>query len=328
MRKYGYARTLVALLALTGVGGPAVAQNDNAERLNFYIARLKTATIAEMKLNAIRSIKKMGEDGKPGSRALCQAMLDRSAAIETAAADALSAVNKPLYDQVIVLRSEGDAVKHLVALKRIQELGPEGNAATPVLLYHLAYNLKGYQNIDRARRAVNAGGLRRKLHEIDQFFDPDVPLSRYLLTKAVNQVLEKADAETLGKLDDREDLLQLIVHEDLLALTAVAGGETAVVRSVSGMLQNRDVDVRMAVLSAMQRMGTEHAAVAPVVVGAVTPCLGDPEEDVRVGAVEVLRSLGKQAKRALPVLRRVKVRDPSSTVRESAGNAVDALEQQ
>jgi HEAT repeat protein len=114
-------------------------------------------------------------------------------------------------------------------------------------------------------------------------------------------------------------------REDLSVRTQVAvtlgqyGPEAAeAVPALARAVNQSDVEVRLVVLGALERIGAAKAAAA---VPDIAQALGDPSPRIRQEAARVLGRFGPAARDALPQLRKL-LSDSDEDVRRAGSNAV------
>jgi HEAT repeat protein len=87
------------------------------------------------RLQAIDALARLGPKAKAASRPLCESLFDPSVRVRLAAAEALEKVNPTLHRLVIPVLVDKELENRLECVRKIGELGPEGNPAVPVLLW-------------------------------------------------------------------------------------------------------------------------------------------------------------------------------------------------
>lgn len=101
-------------------------------------------------------------------------------------------------------------------------------------------------------------------------------------------------------------------------LLNACGGETDPVRYWSRMLRSEDAEVRTRAARALGESRREAA------VPALMAALGDPDEAVRLAAVDALARMRGSAREAVPALERA-LADQAPAVRAAAGRALDQI---
>jgi HEAT repeat protein len=116
------------------VAAPGAARNQDADARVAVLAGDLTSRQVCKRFKATRGLAVLGPQAKAASRALCQALLDRSADVRLGAAAALKKVNPTMYQWVIPLLVDPEPNNHAEPLNQLTRLGREGNPAVPVLL--------------------------------------------------------------------------------------------------------------------------------------------------------------------------------------------------
>jgi HEAT repeat protein len=88
----------------------------------------------QVRAMAAEAIGRLGDAGKPASRALCTALADPSPLVRSRAAHALEEVNPELFKRVKQLLGDGDLADRMEAVVEIGKMGSEGNPAIPLLV--------------------------------------------------------------------------------------------------------------------------------------------------------------------------------------------------
>jgi HEAT repeat protein len=135
---------------------PAVARGDSKEKdeaspeLAALIKNLHDKQ-SKVRIKAAEDIGKLGEEGAPAAKALCEAMMDRSPKVETAALDSLEKVRADLYKPLSTLVLDATPAKQLAAIKEIGLMGDKPGPAVNLLLTRLRSELAKPQYALRGR---------------------------------------------------------------------------------------------------------------------------------------------------------------------------------
>jgi hypothetical protein len=90
---------------------------------------------------ALKELEQLGQAGKPASRLVCVAVLEKSREVSQAALEALVKVNPQIAAHVITLRVDQNPEKRAEAISAIAEMGDEGKAAVPVMVRYVSDRL-------------------------------------------------------------------------------------------------------------------------------------------------------------------------------------------
>lgn len=208
---------------------------------------------------------------------------------------------------------------HLATLKN-------GNAATPLLVKHLLYQLHGLKNIKAAEFNVRVGSILREMRAIDDLFDPKVSVSQYVLSQRINRYLDRATEGRLDHLGARKNAVILLVFQDMRALARVAGDEPRAIRVLADIFNGPFPLFRLEALRMLTDMSVAHPSARKKLLSCVRLGLRQKDVDMRLAGVDALAQLGAGAKPLIPTLKRVKITDPSEEVRQAAGRVLTAVE--
>jgi HEAT repeat protein len=109
---------------------------------------LKRQKLIDQRLKTIKAMAQLGPRGKSASRVLCDALLDPSARVRLAAADALANVNPTLHRLVIPIMVDRELETRLECVRKIGQLGVEGKPAAPVVVYFKEQHQGGALAVD------------------------------------------------------------------------------------------------------------------------------------------------------------------------------------
>jgi HEAT repeat protein len=113
---------------------------------------------SKIRIKAAEDIGKLGEEAAPAAKPLCNAMMDGSAKVATAALDSLEKVRPDLYKPLSTLVLDSTPAKQLAAVKEIGLMGEKANPAMKLLLARLrtelsrprSYNQRGLSEMSLA----------------------------------------------------------------------------------------------------------------------------------------------------------------------------------
>jgi hypothetical protein len=91
----------------------------------------------EERVRAADALADLGSKGRPAARALCEAALDPSEQVSHAALRALEKVHPDLYEPVLILRIDENALNHRQALLKLGQQAEQAKPALPVLFHRI-----------------------------------------------------------------------------------------------------------------------------------------------------------------------------------------------
>ncbi len=281
-----------------------------------------------MRAQCAKDLEKLGPAARPAARALCRALFDPSANVRAAAESALEKIDSQLYWPVRTLASRPDESKHARAIAALRKMKDNARPAVPVLLYHLSVAVLESRlssvEVLQTEIAAAARHERAKIQESDAI---ETVLEK-ILAQALNQMHADVDAEELTHVKERQAQLPRLIHLDMQALADIGGDEKIVLKSLTDFSRSPEVALRLDALGVLQELGTANPKLRPQIVLAILPRARDVSPESRLLAVRALGTYGKEAARAIPTLRRVKVKDGSEEVRAAAAQALEKIEQQ
>src|SRR5262249_26845664 len=101
-----------------------------------YVKLLKHRDPRE-RIKAVQGLAALGDAADGAGRALCQATLDNNPKVATAAIDALEAVRPDLHPALVPLLVDREPHRRQQALRDLEQMGPRGNAAVPVVVAYM-----------------------------------------------------------------------------------------------------------------------------------------------------------------------------------------------
>src|SRR5438445_5633690 len=113
---------------------PTRRTQNKSNELEALIRKLASRTTTE-RLDAVQRLGAMGEDAIDASRALCQALLDRSHKVQLAAAEAIERVNPIIHKLVITIVVDQNPANRLKAVIELGRLKEQGSPGVPIVLY-------------------------------------------------------------------------------------------------------------------------------------------------------------------------------------------------
>jgi hypothetical protein len=115
----------------------AFAQNKDDDipaevraKIRLHTTTLKTSKSAKDRQRAALELGELGSAASPARRDLCNAMMDSSRNVATAAADSLRKIDEGMYKLATAILLNGD----MDAVKRAEQLGPSAEPLTPLIL--------------------------------------------------------------------------------------------------------------------------------------------------------------------------------------------------
>jgi HEAT repeat protein len=99
---------------------------------------LSKKTPSSVKITACRTLGELGREGKGASRVLCWTLNDANEKIRLAAVDALQKVNPTIAELAITIMVDNNGSRRFDAVRKVTELGADGNAAVPALLHFMS----------------------------------------------------------------------------------------------------------------------------------------------------------------------------------------------
>jgi hypothetical protein len=245
------------------------------EKIARLLRELKSDRSAD-RVRAAERLGKLGAEARPAARGLCEAALDEDDLVRVAALDAIHNVSPRLHQPVFTILVNRDSDHWSRAAKEIGALGPDGSAATPILVAHL----------DR------------------------------LTGRAPSNIFPK-EAVVLFSSD--------VLDADMTALANIAGDESIVWEEIVYLTTYRAVSARA--VKALGRIARLHPAKQTASIKALSDAagLGSEESAVCLAAIDVLVSLGSDAKDAVPTLKKLKL-DPNEGIRKAAIAALERID--
>ena len=254
------------------------------------------------------------------------ALFDPSANVRAAAESALEKIDSQLYWPVRALASRPDESTHARAIAALRKMKDHARAAVPILLYHLSSTvLESRLSSAEVLQTEIAAAVRHERAKI-QDSDPIETILEKILAQALNEMHADVDAEELTHLKERQAQLPRLIHLDMQALADIGGDEKIVLKTLTDVSRNREVAFRLDALGVLQELGASHPKLRLQIVLAILPRARDVSPEIRLFAVRSLGTYGKDAARAIPTLRRLKVKDGSEEVRATAAQSLEKIE--
>lgn len=272
-------------------------------------------------------IGRLGEKGRPAARILCQAMLDKQQAVRVAASNALEKVHPDLHPHAVTLAVDNNFENHMRAVNAISSM-ERGEAAAPIILYHLCANTLEAKNLKSKERAIFSDSITRMLREDKELFDPKVGPSQYALTVAMNRLMDRKDERRLDQIRDRREQLPLLISADIRALAKLPGPDATTVRAIANVLTADAIHLRLEAIIAMGDIAAANPKVRGEVFSVLFGGLKDRSEDVRFATLSAFRGFSDYAPRITPTLKLMKATDPAEDVRQAATEVLKALEKE
>lgn len=127
---------MLAVLVFSWAILAATAQEQPSDPLQGLIKQLRGRD-AVAKVKAAQELAKMGEQAQPASKALCEAVLDKSSKVAIAAMESLEKVNPEIHKPLSTLILDQDYRNQVQAAKELGSMGDKAEAAVPVLIDRL-----------------------------------------------------------------------------------------------------------------------------------------------------------------------------------------------
>jgi HEAT repeat protein len=311
------------MLLLAPFSAPSTIEPD--KDLSPIIKSLTQSPDPKVRARSARDLEKLGLAARPAARALCGAMLDPSPSVRTAAESALEKVDSRVYWPVRALLARPEESTHAKAIAALAKLQDESKAAVPVLLYHLLVTVHEYRLATiKGLQSRWESALRRERARLTDADSIEAMLEK-LIEQVVNEVQARSDQEEFEDLRERRNRLPLLIHADMKALAEIAGEEGIVQKSLASLLKSPEPEFRKDALGILGQLGDLRANLRAALVPRIRQSLSDPAPEIRHQAVQVLSSYGNDAKSALPLLRKMRSRDPSDNVRREAARAIEKI---
>jgi HEAT repeat protein len=192
---------------------------------------------AKTRIQAAAELGKLGERGKPASRALCQSLADEMRAgvvgrreVRMAMAEALEKVNPPLYQSVIPVIVDSSGANRQQALEQILAPETEGKPAVPIVLY--------IRDRERGGRQRDGGFLVSVLAAIAPDEKPITNLFAKWLARDRDPQVRVACAEALARVQGGRDKIADLVSatrdpaEGVRVAAVVSLGELGVAKPI------------------------------------------------------------------------------------------------
>jgi HEAT repeat protein len=280
------------------------------ERLAPWVEALKSKRSQE-RLQAVEELGKLKEAARPAAHALCETLVSDSAPpVRRAALDALEKVYPELHAPVVVLAVEANPEKHAAAARDVAALGEQGQAAVPVLLFHLRTAPTRFPSQAAALMAEDAQVL-------GQIAPDDVVVQKTLLELTrLTLTLPRQRGDIGGPV--RAAAIRAV--GDLLDKRPEAAKHVVpgLVTATRGMT---DSEVRGQAIALLGRAAENHADLRRQIAAAFVTLVN--AGDTRV--VAQFGKCGRDAQDALPLLKKLKLH-PVETVRIAANEAIGQIE--
>ena len=255
-----------------------------------------------VRIEALEGLAKLGDEGKVAGRDVVAMLLDGTPAVREKAAETLEKINPQVHRPVIALLVDKNTSKRVAAIRAIAQMGKEGEPAMPVLgvLYQ---QLVGKPSL----RATNAGS-----------FATGIPGRGGRGGRGGAGM-----GGGFGGPSQADGGQGQIVREDagsvLRAMASVAPDEKPVGRAVLNAISAGDTGLRSVGLELAEGMKLETNSL----VSSLIPALND--EQCRVQVVQLLGKVGPDAKKAVPILKKLRL-DSSEAVRDAVTKALEKIE--
>jgi hypothetical protein len=300
-----------------GVGFLALVLVESAagQGVKELVKEVKEQKEPAKRIQALGKIAAMGpKAADEAGEALVEAMMDKSAAVRTKAAEALDAVDPEVHRHVVTIFI---GQRKLQAMNAIAEMGPKGKAALPVVLKVLASPIPvGYVESDWSPVPI-ADLYLAALTAARKIAPEDKRVVRVILTLVSQDPrarLQKNQKSQPAREPDPGDFDALDPEVDL------QGGRVPRRRRPMppGPLGVAET-IRLVALDNLDEMDVNAKEKVPALVAA----LKDPY--CLMAAMRALVRMEGDAKAALPALRRLKT-SPFDSVRDAATKAVRKIE--
>lgn len=292
--------------ALGHIGKPAIPA----------LVECVTSPAAEVRKKAVQVLGTLGADAVPS---LVDALADKNADVRQAAAAALAPLR--IGDKMVVLAlahgvHDSDQAVRRQCLTALQNLGPAARLAAPKLVAALKDSdgpnrlqiILVLQNLGEAEREVLpvAAGLLKDA-------DPQIRQS------AVNLLARQGSPALPHLIAALKDNSPLVRFAAVAAIQRVPGDIKDAQPALTQLLKDGAVFQRRSVVVLMGRVG------APAVPSLIE-LLKDDQNVIRSAAIDALRTIGPDAKKAAPKLIDIALQDSYVPARRNAVAAVAAIE--
>jgi HEAT repeat protein len=289
-------------------------QNRTTE-VEALIRQLASKSTTE-RLDAVERLGAIGEDASDASRALCEALLDKSQKVQLAAAEALERVNPVVHRLVIPIMVDQNPASRLKAVVELGRLKEEGSPAIPVVLY-FKEAFGGTTAVHGGTAQYQSSGMRQRTRHFDT------------RNRAYGKSGDLVAAEVLDSIAPKDEAITAILVKWVTAdedpavrefacqrLAERDGGRKGFEALSSALRTDSDVLVRIAAAKSLVQSAGKNS-----VSSLVLALQSDTFEDVRAAAANALGDLGRDGKNAVKALSVAKT-DPSAMVRSAAENAL------
>jgi hypothetical protein len=312
---------MVPFLSATAFAGP-----DVEKQVNF----LQRAKEPKDRADSAEALGNLGPAAKSAAGALCRAMLDQSELVRRTASKALERVRPDLHPHVVTLLADSNNVNHLLAVQSIRKMKEEGRPAAWILLRHLELEMGHARLLTRAEFNTRVKGLARDLRAIKQFFDPKVSDSQYLFARALDEILDEVDEDTLKQIGKSQYVAFLVILANLRALAELDGENTAVLKALcqvySSDVASKCPAIRFDALLALGEIAKDHPKSRQRLLPIFVALLKASDVDSRRMCLYLLPNFGKDAKKTLRLLKNMSRTDSSELIREEVAGAIEAIE--
>ena len=258
----------------------------------------------------------MGEDAIDASRALCEALLDKSQKVQLAAAEALERVNPIVHKLVIPIVVDQNPANRLKAVIELGRLKEQGSPGVPIVLY-FKEAFGGTTVMHGNTIHQQSGGTRQRTRHFDR------------RNRAYGKSGDLVAAEVLDSIAPKDETITAILVKWVTAdedaavrefacerLAERDGGRKGFEALSSAVRSDSDVLVRITAAKSLSQSAGKNGLSSLVLA-----LQSDTSEDVRAAAANALGDLGSDGKNAAKALSVAKT-DPSAMVRSAAEKAL------